>query len=350
VLLDLARQFSDSGYLVDLVVMSMPPGLPLLELVPVRVRIVDLKCARLWTSGPAFVRYLRNIRPAGLIAAMPLANAIAVYARWIARVPARLVLTEHNAQSLAFGDLESAKHLVLYPLVRASYRFADSIVAVSAGVAERLRRMPGVRADQVSVVYNPAYSPRIREMAAAPAPHPWLEDSEVPVIIGSGRLEEQKDFGTLLRAFAELRMKREARLVILGQGSQDIALRRLARHLGVSEHVAFPGFVTNPWAYVGRARVFALSSLHEGLGNVLIEAMACGTPVVSTDCPSGPSEIMEAGRYGPLIPTADPSALAAAIGEALDRPVSRDILQSRARFFSIEAAAAGYLGALGFRP
>jgi glycosyltransferase involved in cell wall biosynthesis len=327
----------------------MPPGLPLLKLVPVRVRIVDLECARLWTSGPAFVRYLRNIRPAGLIAAMPLANAIAVYARWIARVPARLVLTEHNARSLAFGDVESAKHLVLYPLVRASYRFADSIVAVSAGVADRLRRMPGVRADRVSVVYNPAYSRRIREMAAAPAPHPWLEDSGVPVIIGSGRLEDQKDFGTLLRAFAELRINREARLVILGQGSQEMALRRLARDLGVSEHVAFPGFVTNPWAYVGRARVFALSSLHEGLGNVLIEAMACGTPVVSTDCPSGPSEIMEAGRYGPLIPTADPSALAAAIGEALDRPVSPGMLQERARFFSIEAAAAGYLEALGFR-
>jgi glycosyltransferase involved in cell wall biosynthesis len=348
VLLDLAQAFLRAGHLVDLVVMSAPPGLPLSDLIPAGVRTIDLRCRRLWTSGPAFARYIKEVAPAGIIAAMPLANAIAASARWATRAPARLVLTEHNARSLAFGDADNVQHRVLRPWVRLSYRFADVIVAVSAGVADRVRDMPGIQAEQVRVVYNPAYSNRIHELAAAPAPHRWLEDASVPVIVGSGRLEPQKDFATLLKAFAALRRGRPARLIILGEGSQEAALHRLVENLGIEEHVVFPGFVTNPWAYVARASVFALSSVHEGLGNVLIEAMACGTPVVSTDCPAGPSEILEAGRYGPLVPPGDPAALAGAITEAMDRPVDRAILRERARFFSIDTAAAGYLHALGF--
>jgi glycosyltransferase involved in cell wall biosynthesis len=348
VLLDLAQAFSEAGYLVDLVLMSMPSGLPLADLIPAAVRTVDLRCHRLWTSGPAFARYLKEAAPAGILAAMPLANAIAVFARWLAGVPARLILTEHNARSLAFGDAETVQQLVLMPWVRLSYRFSDAIVAVSAGVADRVRKMPGISAEKVRVVYNPAYSSRIHELAAAPSPHRWLEDRSIPVIVGSGRLELQKDFTTLIKAFSLLRKGRAVRLIILGEGSREAELHRLVEKLGIEEHVVFPGFVTNPWAYVARARVFVLSSIHEGLGNVLIEAMACGTPIVSTDCPAGPSEILQAGRYGPLVPVGDPTALAGAIGEALDRPVDRATLQERARFFSIDAATLGYLNAMGF--
>jgi len=347
VLLDLAQAFLQMGYRVDLVLMSIPTGLPLTDLIPAAVRTVDLRCHRLWTSGPAFAGYLKEARPAGILAAMPLANAIAVFARWFAGVPARLILTEHNARSLAFGDVETVQQLALLPWVRLSYRFADAIVAVSAGVAERVRSMPGVNPEKVRVVYNPAYSSRIHELAAAPAPHPWLEDRSIPVIVGSGRLELQKDFTTLLNAFALLRKDRPVRLIILGEGSQEAALHRLTEKLGIEEHVIFPGFVTNPWAYVARARVFALSSIHEGLGNVLIEAMACGIPTVSTDCPAGPSEILEAGKYGPLVPIGDPAALARAIGGALDKPIDAEALQERARFFSMDAATSGYLHALG---
>ncbi len=347
VLLDLAADFAARGHAVDLVLMSMPPDLPLQQLVPSTVRTVCLGCDRLWTSGPAFTRYLRSARPAGVIAAMPLANAIAVYARCAAGAAARLVLTEHNARSLAFGDVENAKLWALYPWIRFSYRFADCIIGVSAGVAARVRQMPGVRRDRVRVVYNPAYSHRLHELARAPTPHAWLDDAAIPVIVGSGRLEAQKDFATLIRAFAALRTRRAARLIILGEGSERDSLQRLVIALGLDEVVAFPGFVTNPWAYVARARVFALSSIHEGLGNVLIEAMACGTPVVSTDCPAGPAEILENGRFGPLVPMRDPAALASGLNEALEKPVSPEILTTRARFFSIESAAGGYLQALG---
>ena len=321
---------------------------PLLPLVPPGVALVDLHCPRFWASAPSMARYIRQRRPDAVMAAMPLANAIAGYARNLARIPLRLVLSEHNYRSIAFGDIDRPRDAVLAPFIRIGYRFADAIVAVSHGVAERLRRTRGVRSERVRVVYNPAYSPRIEALALEPTPHPWLEDVSTPVVIGSGRLEAQKDFQTLLEAFAILRTTRPARLIILGEGSQRSALEERARQLNVAPHVALPGFVVNPWAYMSRAAVFALSSVHEGLGNVIVEALALGTPVVSTDCLSGPAEILAQGRFGALVETRDTRALARAISHAIDAPVQKAALQRRAREFSIEAASSGYLNAFGF--
>lgn len=347
VILDLAAEFLRLGHEVDLVLMNSFPS-PILALVPPRVELVDLRCPRLWTSGRSMLRYIRGRRPDGIIAAMPLANAIAAYACATARMRPRLVLSEHNFRSLAFGDVEFPRDVVLAPLIRFAYRFADRIVAVSHGVAERLASTAGIRGEQIRVVYNPAYSPRMETLALEPAGHLWLDEPTMPVVIGSGRLEAQKDFVTLLRAFAELRARRPARLIILGEGSQHDHLKELAQQLAIADCVAFPGFVLNPWAYVARASVFALSSVHEGLGNVIVEALALGTPVVSTDCPSGPAEILTQGLYGTLVPMRDPQALARAIEHAIDTPVSKATLQQRAREFSIDPAAAGYLAALGF--
>jgi glycosyltransferase involved in cell wall biosynthesis len=348
VLLDLAAEFIARGHPVDLVLMSAAQDRPLVDLIPAGVRTVDLGCPRLWTSVPALTRYLKRTRPTAVIAAMPLANAVAAYARLASRVPCRLILTEHNARSLVFGESERRRHLALSPLVRFGYRFGDCIVAVSNGVADRLRRLPGVPADRIRVIYNPAYSARIESLARSPVPHDWLADRAVPVIVASGRLELQKDFETLLRAFALVLARRPARLMILGDGSQRTSLEALADRLGLRESVAFEGFVMNPWAYVARAHVFVLSSVHEGLGNVLVEAMACGTSVVSTDCPAGPEEILQGGRYGSLVPMRDPAALADAVIGAIDHPVAPDLLRERARFFSIDSAMAGYLDALEF--
>jgi glycosyltransferase involved in cell wall biosynthesis len=348
VLLDLAAEFLERGYAVDLVLMATFPDQPLMKLIPPKVRTVDLKRRRLWTSTPALGRYFKEVRPDGVIAAMPLANAISAYARLTSRVSLRLVLSEHNAMSLAFGDVDKTRYLALVPFLRYAYRFGDCVVAVSAGVAERVRRLPGVRTDRVRVIYNPTYSPRIDELSAAPMPHPWFNDFSIPVILGSGRLELQKDFATLLRAVAMLRKRRPARLMILGEGSQRASLIELARELDMQDSMVLVGFVTNPWAYMSRAKVFALSSIHEGLPGVLIEAMACGTPVVSTDCPAGPAEILEGGRYGRLVPTRNAAELAEALADALDQPVAARILKGRAHFFSMGNSVSGYLNALGF--
>jgi glycosyltransferase involved in cell wall biosynthesis len=344
--LDLATQFAKLGHEIHLVLMDARPGL-LHPLVPPEVEIVDLGCPRLWTSTLAVARYLRSRRPDAVIAAMPLANAVAVYARALSRVKPQLLLAEHNTRSLAFGDLDRLREALLAPAIQFAYRFGDQFVGVSQGVAERLGSMPGVRRDRVHMIYNPAYSPRIEAMAREPAPHAWLQNPSGPIVLSIGRLEKQKDFATLLRAFAYLRARRPARLVILGEGSQRGRLEQLARRLQIADAVSMPGFVANPWAFIRRASVFALSSVHEGFGNVLVEALALGVPVVSTDCPSGPSEILADGRFGQLVPVRDPAALGRAIDRALDAPVDKAQMQRRARAFSIEAASTGYLQALG---
>ena len=166
------------------------------------------------------------------------------------------------------------------------------------------------------------------------------------MVLGAGKLKKQKDFATLVKAFAEVRHRRLARLVILGEGPRRGALLALARKLGVAEDIELPGFVANPFAFMARSSVFVLSSAWEGFGNVLVEAMACGCPVVSTDCPSGPSEILEDGRHGPLVPVGDPAGLAKAICEVLDAPRERAALEERASVFTAAASAEHYERAL----
>ncbi len=193
------------------------------------------------------------------------------------------------------------------------------------------------------MIYNPVWSPEIEILAGQPVAHIWPVQQDVPVIISAGRFSSEKDFSTLIQAFAKLRKKRQAKLILLGEGSLRASLEDLAKQLGVIDDLTMPGFVENPFAYLARADVFVLSSAHEGFGNVLVEAMACGTPVVSTDCPSGPREILDGGRYGALAPVGDADALAAAIQQKLDNPTSAELLKTRAREFSVEKAAGAYL-------
>lgn len=338
----MATRFANLGHRVDIVLMTCDTMTYQDELSP-DVRIIDLKTPRLWTSLPAFRHYLKLERPDMVISAMPLANGIAAWATRLLKSPPGLILTEHNAISLAFGDLDIPRYRPLIWAIRPSYRFADVIVGVSAGVGERLRMVPGVGMDKVHVIYNPAWLPEMEQRALEPAPHSWLSQQDIPVLLGIGRLEPQKDFATLFNAFARVHRKRHVRLILLGEGSLRASLEHLAQTLGISGDVLMPGFMENPFAYLSRSSVFVLSSIHEGFGNVLVEAMACGTPVVSTDCPSGPAEILGGGRYGPLVPVGDAEALATAIETQLDHPTPVDLLKARAREFSVEAAAAAYL-------
>jgi glycosyltransferase involved in cell wall biosynthesis len=202
-------------------------------------------------------------------------------------------------------------------LIGKSYTKADGIVAVSSGVADDLATITGLRRNDIDVIYNPVITPEVAAATDELPDHPWLADGEPPVVLGIGRLTPKKDFGTLLRAFAEVRGEVDARLIILGEGPQRVELERLIHTLDLSCSVAMPGFVDNPYAYLARAAVFALSSRWEGLPTVLIEAMFCGTPVVSTDCPSGPHEILDGGAYGRLVGVGDATALAREIAAGL---------------------------------
>jgi glycosyltransferase involved in cell wall biosynthesis len=231
--------------------------------------------------------------------------------------------------------------------MRRAYRHVDQIVAVSQGVADDVMAITGLPAPRVTVVRNPVVMPTLPELAQYPVDHPWFDGGGPPVLLGAGRLTAQKDFPTLLEAFARVRAQRPCRLVILGDGRLRGALQHQAAALGVAEDLSLPGFTSNPYAYMARAAVFVLSSAWEGSPNVLTEAMAVGTPVVATDCPSGPREILQGGRYGPLVPVGDAPALARAILDMLRTPTASDALKRAVADYSVERSTAHYLKALG---
>jgi glycosyltransferase involved in cell wall biosynthesis len=231
----------------------------------------------------------------------------------------------------------------LLPVVmRLTYRRAHAVVAVADAMAEDLARMIGFPRDKITVVYNPAVTPEMLAKAQQPAPHAWLSPGGPPVLVAVGRLHEQKDFQTLLRAFALVRARRSARLIILGEGPERPALEAGVAKLGLTEDVDLPGFVPNPYAFMAGASQFVLSSRYEGLPTVLIEAMACGCPVVSTDCPSGPGEILDNGKYGRLVPVGDAAALAEAMEATLDAPPPAAELKARADLFHIDRVIDSY--------
>ena len=297
---------------------------------------------------PALARYLRRERPSALISAFPFENLLAIAAKRLSGVDTKIVVTERNTTTRSTMLGRRWKRRYLPALVRRQYPMADAIVAVSDGVADELAQHTGLARPQIVTIHNAVVNRSMLAKAGEPAPHPWFAPSEPPVILGVGRLTPQKDFPTLLRAFALVRARRRARLVIVGEGRPEArdALLRLAAELGCGEDVSLTGFTHNPFCYMAAASVFVLSSLHEGLPGVLIQALACGVPVVSTDCPSGPREILEGGRYGRLVALGDFSAMADAIGEALGRPGDREARMARGRQFTVERAVDRYLGLL----
>ena len=212
---------------------------------------------------------------------------------------------------------------------------ADHVVAVSDGVARSVRDASAVRPNDVTVLHNPVDIESVQERARDPVNHEWVEDDRVDLVLSVGRLEPQKDHETWLRAFALVHETRpNTRAIIAGKGSQREALLELAQDLGLSEVVSIPGYVDNPYRYMDRASLFVLSSRFEGLPTVLIEALACGCPIVATDCPSGPREILENGTYGSLAPVGDARVIAERVLETLDEPPSSDVLLDRADDFA----------------
>ncbi|MCA1995460.1 MAG: glycosyltransferase, partial [Coleofasciculus sp. S288] len=220
------------------------------------------------------------------------------------------------------------------------------IVAVSQGVATDLARTASLPLERIQVIYNPVVTPELLTRAKEPLDHPWFNPGEPPVILGVGRLVEQKDFSTLIRAFNQVRQIQPARLMILGSGREKSRLKALVQELGLEDDVAMPGFVQNPYAYMARSAVFVLSSAWEGFGNVIVEAMAVGTPVVSTDCQSGPAEILDDGKYGSLVPVGDSKAIAEAILSVLSgnsKPVNLAWIDN----FTLKNSTDKYLEILG---
>ena len=307
--------------------------------------MVDLKSKRVLYSLPGLMRYLRRERPKALLSAMDHANVVALWAKKLARAPTRVVVSVHNTTSIATKRAKNMRGRMMPLFIRKFYPWADAVVAVSKGVAEDLLKIAGLPKEKIRVIYNPVITPDLLAKAEEPVDHPWFRPGEPPVILGVGRLTAQKDFPTLIRAFALVRKQRPARLMILGEGEERAKLEALVRELSLEKDVSLPGFVDNPYKYMKRAAVFVLSSRWEGFGNVLVEAMACGTPVVSTDCPSGPREILDGGRWGRLVAVGDVSSMAKAIEETLARPVPQ-MAQGALSSFELATVIDRYLNVL----
>jgi glycosyltransferase involved in cell wall biosynthesis len=374
-----ARRLLQRGFWVDIVLCERTG--PLLDNVPTGARVIELPAAPMLVARafatvadpagfwamlapillawrphqrlphlPRLVRYLRAQRPDVLFSALPMPNLMAVWARRLSGVPTRVLVSERNTLSSMIEGSSRWRDRYLPRLLGRGYNLADGIIAVSDGVADDLAQRTGLPRARIATVYNPVITPELEPMASQPVAHRWFRSATPPVVLGVGSLSTRKDFATLIRAFARVRAERDCRLVILGQAinpkkteEQRAELMELASSLGVSADVDLPGFVTNPFAYMARASVFVLSSVHEGLPGALIQALACGCPVVSTDCPSGPAEILDRGRFGPLVPVGDERAMAAAVVRTLDRPIDAAYLRERGEMFSVERAVDRYL-------
>ncbi len=335
----LAEGLVRRGFAVDLV-LARAEG-PRLDEVPAEVRLVDLGARRVLSALPGLVRYLRREQPEALASVLVHANVVALWARRLGRYRGRVVVIEQNTLSEAARNGKSRRDRIMPWMVQRFYPTADYVVSVSEGVSEDLARLVTLPPDKLRVISNPIVASDIEGLTRAPVELEWFGDGD-QVFVAAGRFQPQKDFQTLIRAFALVRSQRPARLVVLGDGPERGRLEALIRELDVASDVSLPGATANPYAYMARSTAFILSSRWEGLPTVLIEAMSCGAPVIATDCPSGPREILADGRYGTLVPVGAVDALAVAMNAALDGKLARPPVESWSRY-AIDAVVDEYV-------
>jgi len=320
-----------------LTAMALDGRLRLPGLVPAFLRLA-------WGRRPPLYvlnRYMRSARPASVTAFLNHPCFVLLLADPVEGT--RLLVSVRNHVSTSSAHAETRWNRDVPILMAGLYQRADGVIAVSEGVRADVEKITGLAPAKTVTIHNPYYLDWIAQRAAEPSGHPWLDGADgSPVLVAAGKLRRQKGFPDLIRAFAAVHKARPVRLIILGDGADREDLAALAAELGVSENLDMPGHVDNPYAYFGRAAAFVLSSVWEGFPNVLVEAMACGAPVVSTDCPSGPSEILDGGRYGPLVSVGDAAALAEAIEAVLQAPPDRARMQERTRAYDAELILDAY--------
>jgi glycosyltransferase involved in cell wall biosynthesis len=331
------------GYSVELIVANLEGALQ--EIIPKELRIVDLRSSRMIHALPKLIKKLATEPPQAIFSTITHANLVAACAARLTGLSARAVVRQSNSPLSEARDTLGRK--ISHRLIPPVYRRARAIIAVSDGVRDELTAMDSSLRPRIQVLPTPVLTDDLRTKGAEKPKHPWFEDRRAPVIVSAGRLVESKGWIDLLRAHAQIRARREAKLIIIGEGSYRAALEAEVKRLGLQEDVALPGFQSNPFSFMNHANVFAFASHFEGLPNALVQAMSFGTPIVSTDCKSGPAEILEGGAWGTLVPVKDAGALAQAIERSLDLPKQRAAqLRAWERFGAAEATS-GYLAAAG---
>lgn len=341
--LRLAGGMAAAGRAVNLVLVKGEGAY--LDDVPSGVELTVLNRPRVWRAVPALAAHLRRTRPRAVLSALTHMNVATLAAVTLSGTGARVVVSERNQISAKAQEAKGTWKRALYHATPLAYRAADTVVAVSGGVANDLAQFARLTQDRIRVIHNPVFSDDVETRAAQAPEHPWFIRNHPPIVLAVGRLHRQKGFDTLIRAFAIARGEVDCRLVILGEGVEREALQRQAEQAGLSYDIDLPGFCANPFALMARAGAFVLSSRWEGFPNALIEAMACGAPVIATDCPSGPNEVLHDG-IAPLVPVDDAETLAKALVATLRLRPDTETTKARARQFSIPAAVDRYLQVL----
>jgi glycosyltransferase involved in cell wall biosynthesis len=342
--LRLARGMAASGRQVELILVR-GEGAYLSDVSP-DVRLTVLDKPRVSQAVGALAVHFRRTRPTAVLSALTHMNLATIVAARLSGVSPRVVVSERNQISAKAREARGVWQRALYRAVPLIYRSADKVVAVSGGVADDLARFGRLSAGKIRVIHNPVFDPDIELMSRAPLTHPWFTPDGPPIVLAAGRLHRQKGFDVLLRAFAIARAEVDCRLVILGEGADRAGLMEQVDQSGLGYDIDMPGFCDNPFPLMARAGVFVLSSRWEGFPNALVEAMALGAPVVATDCPSGPHEILKGGEIAPLIPVDDAQALGRALIATLSQRPDTSASRARAQSFSVAIAAEQYLDAL----
>lgn len=342
----LARFLGRRGVRVDIVCHESAAEQPALTQLPDLVSIVPLRATGKLGITWGLYRHLRYTHPNALLALDTRANLIACRMKWLPSCVGRVFVSLRNSVTGKLGSRRSARDRRLKRTFRGLFRSADGVIAVSHGLAREFADVTGVDVSAIHVIHNLVVDDNLYAQLETRTGHPWLENKTAPVLLGVGRLQDGKDFQTLLRAFALVRRRRASRLIILGEGDSRQPLERLAEELEIAADVSMPGFVENPVAFMRCADVFVSSSRSEAFGMVLAEALAVGCPVVSTDCPSGPAEILDNGSYGVLVDVGDHEAMARAIERTLDAPPPTERLREAAQRFSVETNGQRYMDLL----
>ena len=345
---NLIPAFAGRGYLVDL--LKVRKHGPELTSIPPGVKIIDLGTSHVYSSFFAVCRYLSKYRPVAMLTDKDRVNRTALFARAVSSANPYLALSCGTTLSLDLAGRGPFERWMTRNSFGKLYPYADNLIVISKGSADDLADYTGFPRRKIAVVPAPVI-PASLLIETRPRPaHPWFQPGEPPVILGVGKLAPGKDYATLIRAFARVRQVKECRLMIIGKGKQESELYALAESLGVRDDVDLPGFQPNAYDFMAHAALFVHTSLLEGLGFVIIEALAVGTPVVATDCPSGPREILQNGKYGPLVPVQNHEKLAEAMLATMNNPHPPEFLKKAASFYEIELSATAHLAAMGLPP
>ena len=329
--LRLANGLASSGMKVTLFVLKKKGEM--LDSISPDIQVVDIKSS--------FIRLISEIRSMDIDFLLPIYTSMrALMAKAILRKSFKVIISQRNMFTMDRGPIQTKLKFIRCKLL---YRFAGACVCISHGVAEEMRTLNLISSDKIHVIYNPVVNKELLSQIDEPLNDPWFNENSSSVIIGIGRFGDQKDFATLLKAFEIVSLNRgNLKLLLFGEGKQRVMLEKMASDLGIAEKVRMPGYTRNPYHYMKRAALFVLTSRFEGFGNVVAEALACGCNVVSTNCKSGPSEILDGGKYGALAKVGDPEDIAIAITKMLDNPLPKELLISRAEYFSEERAVENY--------